>query len=64
MISYYFLHSEGTGRSLLSPPTSSQWVSGHLSLAQALSKAAQQHEATKVMQECVSEFTGTSEEAR
>lgn len=49
---------------LLPAPTTSQWVSGHLTLAQALTKLSQEHEATKIMQDCIIEFTGTPEEAR
>ena len=49
---------------LLPPPTAGQWVSGHLSLAKSLATINQEHEATKIMQDCVNEFTGTPEEAR
>ena len=42
----------------------SQWVTGHLTLCQALSTIGQQAEANQLMTDCVSQYTGSAEEAR
>ena len=53
-----------TEGALLPPPSTSEWVSGYLSLADVMNKLQMKHEAAKVMQDAIDLFSGTPDEAR
>ncbi|KAK1171978.1 tetratricopeptide repeat protein 21B-like isoform X1 [Acipenser oxyrinchus oxyrinchus] len=54
----------GAGKAAGAPSSSSDRVSVYLELAEALCLNGEQHEATKIMQDAIVEFTGTPDEMR
>ena len=62
---YQCIHTASKKHSSLLPPLSvSEQVTVYLELADVHSKLGHTHEAAKVMQDAINEFTGTSEDAK